>query len=356
MVVVANRLPFDIELQPDGTTTTRQSPGGLVTALEPILSRRSGAWIGWSGTPDLQLDPVRTDGLTLVPVELSRQRSRAVLRGLLQRDALAAVPRRGRRVGVPPDLVGRLRRGEPPVRRAGGARSQRRARRSGCTTTSCSWSRRCCAQLRPDLRIGFFLHIPFPPTELFNRLPWRTADHPRPARRRPDRLPAARWRAQLQPAGAQPVGRRAARAAPCTTRAARSWSTRSRSRSTRRDGQTGRHSRGAGQRAATAGRTRQPAPDHPRRRPAGLHQGHRRPVAGILRAARREGPVGGIGGDDPDRDPEPRAAQLLRADAGADRAAGRRDQRQLRPDRRAGRALPASVAAPGGPRRVLRGC
>ena len=26
---------------------------------------------------------------------------------------------------------------------------------------------------RPDLRIGFFLHIPFPPTELFMQLPWR---------------------------------------------------------------------------------------------------------------------------------------------------------------------------------------
>ncbi|NED56001.1 trehalose-6-phosphate synthase, partial [Micromonospora aurantiaca] len=28
-------------------------------------------------------------------------------------------------------------------------------------------------ELRPDLRIGFFLHIPFPPVELFWQLPWR---------------------------------------------------------------------------------------------------------------------------------------------------------------------------------------
>jgi len=28
-------------------------------------------------------------------------------------------------------------------------------------------------ELRPDLRIGFYLHIPFPPTELFQQLPWR---------------------------------------------------------------------------------------------------------------------------------------------------------------------------------------
>ncbi len=28
-------------------------------------------------------------------------------------------------------------------------------------------------ELRPDVRIGFFLHIPFPPQELFAQLPWR---------------------------------------------------------------------------------------------------------------------------------------------------------------------------------------
>ena len=27
---------------------------------------------------------------------------------------------------------------------------------------------------RPDATIGFFLHIPFPPWELFSRLPWRS--------------------------------------------------------------------------------------------------------------------------------------------------------------------------------------
>ena len=32
---------------------------------------------------------------------------------------------------------------------------------------------RMLRELRPDLRIGFFLHIPFPPTELYQQLPWR---------------------------------------------------------------------------------------------------------------------------------------------------------------------------------------
>ena len=49
-----------------------------------------------------------------------------------------------------------------------------RARPSGCTTTSCSSFPQFLRRLRPDVRIGFFLHIPFPPVELFMRLPWRT--------------------------------------------------------------------------------------------------------------------------------------------------------------------------------------
>ena len=48
-VVVANRLPVErIEL-PDGSNDWRSSPGGLVTAFEPIMHRRRGAWVGWHG-------------------------------------------------------------------------------------------------------------------------------------------------------------------------------------------------------------------------------------------------------------------------------------------------------------------
>ena len=55
-VVVANRLPIDMERLPDGTITWKRSPGGLVTALEPLLRRRRGAWIGWPGVADDDVD------------------------------------------------------------------------------------------------------------------------------------------------------------------------------------------------------------------------------------------------------------------------------------------------------------
>ena len=50
-VVVANRLPVDRVVGPDGEETWRTSPGGLVAALEPMMRRTNGAWVG-SGEGD----------------------------------------------------------------------------------------------------------------------------------------------------------------------------------------------------------------------------------------------------------------------------------------------------------------
>src|SRR5438270_2628506 len=74
-VVVANRLPVDLERLADGTTTWKRSPGGLVTALEPLLRRRRGAWVGWPGVADddgeLDYEPVVQEDLRLHPVRLT---------------------------------------------------------------------------------------------------------------------------------------------------------------------------------------------------------------------------------------------------------------------------------------------
>ena len=49
LVVVANRLPVDRVEEADGSTSWRRSPGGLVTALEPVMQQADGAWVGWAG-------------------------------------------------------------------------------------------------------------------------------------------------------------------------------------------------------------------------------------------------------------------------------------------------------------------
>ena len=74
---------------------------------------------------------------------------RGLLRGLLQRHAVADLPRPRRQAGVPPGVVGQLRRRSTAASPTRPPRSPRRARRSGSTTTSSSWCRRCCASCGP---------------------------------------------------------------------------------------------------------------------------------------------------------------------------------------------------------------
>ena len=70
-VVVANRLPVDISVGPDGEPTWTRAPGGLVTALSPVMASAEGAWVGWGGAPHLEMGPFTVDGIELVPVTLS---------------------------------------------------------------------------------------------------------------------------------------------------------------------------------------------------------------------------------------------------------------------------------------------
>ncbi|HZE17970.1 MAG TPA: trehalose-6-phosphate synthase [Mycobacterium sp.] len=172
-VVVANRLPVDMERLPDGTTTWKRSPGGLVTALEPLLRRRRGAWIGWPGIVDAAEKPIIEEGLQLHPVRLSAEDfaryyegfSNATLWPLYHDVIVKPIYHRewwDRYVDV--------------NRRFAEATS--RAAAAGATVWVQDYQLqlvpKMLRELRPDLTIGFFLHIPFPPVELFMQLPWRT--------------------------------------------------------------------------------------------------------------------------------------------------------------------------------------
>ena len=60
-VVVSNRLPVDRVIEADGTATWTRSPGGLVTALEPVMRSADGAWVGWAGQADLEIEPFENE-------------------------------------------------------------------------------------------------------------------------------------------------------------------------------------------------------------------------------------------------------------------------------------------------------
>ncbi|MFS0732745.1 trehalose-6-phosphate synthase [Microbacterium sp. 1P10UB] len=170
LVVVANRLPVDHDETVDGGW--RRSPGGLVTALEPVMRRADGAWVGWPGRAGLKAEPFEFDGTQLVPVELSDEEVELYYEGFsndtiwpLYHDVIAA-PRYRRQWWESYVQVNE--------RFADAAAS---ATAEGGTVWVQDYQLQLVPQLlrqaRPDLTIGYFHHIPFPAYGLYSQLPWR---------------------------------------------------------------------------------------------------------------------------------------------------------------------------------------
>jgi trehalose 6-phosphate synthase len=172
LVIVANRLPVDSVIQPDGSTGWRVSPGGLVTALEPIMRANEGLWIGWPGGTDADMEPFEHDGMTLDPISLSAEEIERFYEGFsnatiwpLYHDLVAK-----------PEFHREWWDSYVSVNKRFAEKAAEIAS-EGATVWVHDYQLQLVPQmlraLRPDLRIGFYLHIPFPPAELFQQLPWR---------------------------------------------------------------------------------------------------------------------------------------------------------------------------------------
>ncbi|GGL95338.1 alpha,alpha-trehalose-phosphate synthase (UDP-forming) [Glutamicibacter protophormiae] len=171
-VVVANRLPVDRVTNPDGTQGFRRSPGGLVTALEPVMAASEGAWVGWHGGVDEELDSFDKDGIHLVPVPLSEDDLELYYEGFsnstlwpLYHDVI-----------VPPSYHRTWWDRYKKINQRF-ADAVLRIAAPNATVWVHDYQLQLVPRLlrlaRPDLKIGFFLHIPFPAASLFSQLPWR---------------------------------------------------------------------------------------------------------------------------------------------------------------------------------------
>ncbi|WP_460304479.1 alpha,alpha-trehalose-phosphate synthase (UDP-forming) [Actinocorallia aurea] len=171
-VVVANRLPVDRVVGPEGEVGWRRSPGGLVTAITPLMRERDGAWIGWTGAADEEAEAFTEDGLRLVPVPLTAEDVELYYEGFsnatlwpLYHDAIA-----------PPEFHRTTWDAYVRVNRRFAEKAAEVADEGALVWVQdyqLQLVPKMLRELRPDVRIGFFLHIPFPPAELFFRLPWR---------------------------------------------------------------------------------------------------------------------------------------------------------------------------------------
>jgi len=173
LVVVSNRLPVDRVVAADGTTSWRHSPGGLVTALEPVMRANEGAWVGWPGIADHDVEPFVDAGISIIPVTLTEQDLAEYYEGFsndtlwpLYHDVIAQPSYHREWWDTYVTVNQRF------------ADAAAKAAAPGATVWVQDYQLQLVPKMlreqRPDLTIGFFNHIPFPPYGIYSQLPWRT--------------------------------------------------------------------------------------------------------------------------------------------------------------------------------------
>ncbi|MEW5772087.1 MAG: trehalose-6-phosphate synthase [Thermodesulfobacteriota bacterium] len=178
LVVVSNRLPVAVEgAGPQARITAGK--GGLVTALAPVLRDRGGVWIGWSGAPgQTGLEgPLRAfseeAGYSLHTVELTEGEVQGFYLGFSNEVVWPLFHDFQSRCNFVPGYW----RSYLEVNRKFAAAITRHSRRDDYVWVHDYHLMHVARMLREqgeERRLGFFLHIPFPPPDIFFKLPWRS--------------------------------------------------------------------------------------------------------------------------------------------------------------------------------------
>ncbi len=181
MVVVSNRLPLTIRRVPGQKPELGPGSGGLVTALGPVMRARGGVWIGWPGFcgDDAALATQFTAageeaGYTLAPVFLHPEEQHGFYHGFSNEIVWPLFH----------DLAS-LCNFEPAYWRSYQVVNAKFARTVAAQAQPGDfvWVHDYqlmtvgahCRELGVTGPLAFFLHVPFPPPDIFLKLPWRKA-------------------------------------------------------------------------------------------------------------------------------------------------------------------------------------
>lgn len=177
IIIVSNRLPVVLKRSGKQWTATPAS-GGLVTAMSPVMDRQGGKWIGWPGVGHSKgvaeaIQSASNDlGYKLIPTELSQSQVDGFYYGFANEILWPLLHGFETRCNFDPGHWQNYREANALFARTAVQNSGSRdflwihdyhlmlvanqIRKAG--------QRRKC---------GFFLHIPFPPPDVFFKLPWR---------------------------------------------------------------------------------------------------------------------------------------------------------------------------------------
>ena len=169
VIAVANRLPVY-----RGDEGWELSPGGLVTALRPVMANHTGAWVGWDGGTKGMPETLPDSGIRLLPLGLSAAQVRDYYRGFsnatmwpLLHNAIEK-PRFERDWWRAYQDVNHLF-----AERAMSALDERPDAIAWVHDYQLMLVPQLVRNRRPDQPIGFFLHVPWPSPDIYARLPWR---------------------------------------------------------------------------------------------------------------------------------------------------------------------------------------
>jgi trehalose 6-phosphate synthase/phosphatase len=176
LAVVSNRLPFSAERRHGGLSLTR-SPGGLVAALDPVLKRMGGVWVGWPGVPQEEVDAAggitipQEAGVCYRAVPLSAREVSQYYGGFANRTLWPLFHYFVGRAAIDAATWRAYER----VNERFAAALVDDARRGALVWVHDYHLLLVPYYLRravPQARVAFFLHIPFPSADVFRVLPW----------------------------------------------------------------------------------------------------------------------------------------------------------------------------------------
>jgi trehalose 6-phosphate synthase len=177
LIIVSNRLPMSLK-KVGGSWQAHPSTGGLVTALGPVLRNRGGLWIGWPGVshlPDARRvleRATRGIGYTLVPVNLTDEELNLYYYGFSNEILWPLFHGLQSLCNYDPDYWSAY---------LGANRKFARIVAENVGPDDYLWIHDYqLMTLGQEVRalgvrtaMGFFLHIPFPPPDIYHKLPWR---------------------------------------------------------------------------------------------------------------------------------------------------------------------------------------
>ncbi|MFB3916181.1 MAG: trehalose-6-phosphate synthase [Terriglobales bacterium] len=176
VIVVSNRLPVTVEQTDDGVRI-QASCGGLVTALRPVLRENSGCWVGWTGadaSPEVEelLRKHPVDSYSLVPLSLTPVERACFYHGCSNEIIWPLFHDLQSRCNFDPNYWDVYREVTEKFADA----VERVAHKDDFV-----WVHDYHLMLLGDalqardlrLKLAYFHHIPFPPPDIFEKLPWR---------------------------------------------------------------------------------------------------------------------------------------------------------------------------------------